>query len=544
MRWFYYLFLWALLFLIYSPVVIQHPTLDLDDRALLDPLTQVSSLGDYQNLVKKNIILDVQPVRDLSFWLEIQFEKISGWRNSQLINLIFWWAALALLFEILRRKGVGFWIACSVVTVIGVHPVATTSVAWTASRKHLLSLLFVSLMAWLWFHPQIQKMRYQILFLFCYLFMGFSQPINLLFPWVLYFVEIQKTGVRFLKEKWVLIAGTAVIAVTVYVLNRNYYLGEFVCQTGLALPKYLEEEKQKLIFRIMVWGRSFYQLLIPTSATTVPYNILKEKSVVGIFMLSIFFAWSVYSDRIRKCWDLRVVLLLVFCPLMVMTFKLTVHLGWDTYMLSALWSLGFLAILLKNEKRVKIVGSILIVYLGWISHSRAQLWLKDESVWRFGYESEGTAFAQENYARVLVNQNKDWELAKELIQNLEYKRPKQIRLPYLKSRLFFYAPYSFDKKKQLFLENEMIHPWYQYYFAALFASEGRYREAHERLEQMLPLYEVPPRIALGDEFATYVSKWTKMCVLAGEKDCEQRILNQIQQSEKSQPKPNKCIVSD
>ena len=291
------------------------------------------------------------------------------------------------------------------------------------------------------------------------------------------------------------------------------------------LPKFLPSEEQKLIFRIFVWGRSFYQLVDPFAASPVPYRILKSETFFGLFLL-ISFVGIVYKFR-KKFYKDRLILalLLMASPILLMTVRLTHHLGWDTYLLSSVWALGLFGGAYRwkaSPSRFEIVlGVVFSMMLAALSFHFASSWASDQQLVKQAYFKEGSFFAQENYARQLLIDGSDWTLAKDLIEDLEKKSPQRILLPYLKARLAFQAPLNPVEKRKLFLDIETSHPWVQYYFAAFEASQGHSDLGNMRLHRLWANSREDIRRVMGDLFPIYVSNWRKMCEQAEAPDCHE-----------------------
>ncbi|MEK6775214.1 MAG: hypothetical protein AABY64_14835 [Bdellovibrionota bacterium] len=538
----FYILLFFILLITYSAPILNHPALSFDDTSLLEPLKSVDSLQKYNELIQQNIILDVQPVRDLSFWLELQVEKFTGFRNSQLVNLLIWFFTLLFLDQILKFwKVQNIW-RYFIVSLVAFHPAVASSVAWTSARKHLLSAFFLSVIVHLWITRCSFSLKDKIKFFIFYFLLCFSQPINFLAPFLILFGEFLTTSHQRLKKllsRYDLIIGFILLAVFCVYINLTYYTGDYIKQSGEMLPKFLPPENQKLIFRIFVWGRSFFQLINPLAASPVPYKILKPETFIGIFLLFVFL-FSIWIFR-NKFWRDRLTLslLLMASPILMMTVRLTHHLGWDTYLLTTIWSLGLLFGAFKYNaepsKLVQTFGVIIIfVYVG-LSYGFASDWSSDQRLVAQAYYKEGSFFAQENYARQLLLEGKDWTLAKELIHDLENKSPSRILLPYLKARLIYQAPVEANEKRRLFLETETLHPWMQYYFAAFEASQGNPMAGYLRLNKIWRNSQEEVKRVMGPLFYIYVSNWYKMCEQAKVQDCH---WIQLELDKKSKQKPD------
>lgn len=518
----FFIFLFSLLVAVYSKPIFFHPTLNFDDTSLIGPLKEVHSLEKYKELIDQNVILDVQPVRDLSFWVELEVERLTGFRNSQALNLLLWFGALLFLNSILTKWNVSPFFRYGIIAVVSMHPVVTSSVAWTSARKHLLSLFFLAWLLHLEFNQRSKNFRskqYVICFLMC-----FSQPINMLAPLLVSACDwwVNRKKKSLFEYKYVL--GFVLIAGICAFVNMNYYTGDYVKQTGEILPKFLAEENQKMIFRIFVWGRSFFQLINPAAASPVPYRILKDETFMGLALLGVFILTLWFFRRKFTADRMAVALVLVASPVLMMTIKLTHHLGWDTYLLSSVWSLGLFAgsfqwPQISSRKALGVLAGIAAIN-GGFSFAFASKWATDHDLNEFAYRKEKIFFAQENYARQLLHENQNWTLAKELVDDLEQKSPQRITIPYLKARVVYQAPVSPQEKRQMFLDIETSHPWIQYYFAAFEASQGQVDRGYLRLKRLWLASREEIFKVTQELFPVYVSNWSKMCERAKLEDCQ------------------------
>ncbi|HMV41198.1 MAG TPA: hypothetical protein PKD50_01600, partial [Leptospiraceae bacterium] len=79
-----------LVFLYWKPIT-SGTTLNFDDQVILTPLYNVHSFSDYIELVKDNTIFDLQPIRDLSYILEIKLARFFQITlHPQAVNLFLW----------------------------------------------------------------------------------------------------------------------------------------------------------------------------------------------------------------------------------------------------------------------------------------------------------------------------------------------------------------------------------------------------------------------------------------------------------------------
>src|SRR3954471_21385770 len=72
-----------------------------DDPILIEPLATMSSFGQWIDRYRENQIWDVQPVRDLSLWIDSKLTEASGFDTFHLTNLLIWFACCLLIKALL-----------------------------------------------------------------------------------------------------------------------------------------------------------------------------------------------------------------------------------------------------------------------------------------------------------------------------------------------------------------------------------------------------------------------------------------------------------
>jgi hypothetical protein len=68
--------IFAVAFLLYSPLIFHGAITSYDDTMLMLPLKLVRSATDYFDALRTGAVLDIQPVRDLSFFIDL---SLGGW---------------------------------------------------------------------------------------------------------------------------------------------------------------------------------------------------------------------------------------------------------------------------------------------------------------------------------------------------------------------------------------------------------------------------------------------------------------------------------
>ncbi len=127
-----------------------------DDVGIIQANPVVHSLGNLRDMLttpywggwgKTNT--SYRPVLILSFALNYAWTGLNPW-SYHFVNVLLHTAAVALLFHLLRRHGVGFRAAAAAATLFAVHPVHTEAVANVVGRAELLAAVFFGLAWWSW----------------------------------------------------------------------------------------------------------------------------------------------------------------------------------------------------------------------------------------------------------------------------------------------------------------------------------------------------------------------------------------------------------
>lgn len=535
----------VLCLVLYWQPIAKAPLLDFDDKALASPMAQVVSFHDYLGLWNDNVIVDVQPVRDLSYWLEYRIEAVSGFRNHQLVNLLLWLGILAMLFTLMEQQQFARWLIVGLVTYAAIHPAAVNSVAWTAARKHLLSMLFVTIATWSWLRYQKTKTThsqrgwYYWLTTASYVLSVWSQPISALFPIWAWSVDVQergkKTAANLGKATWKTLP-LAINGAVVLWINMTYYAGprfqeHFSAGGG---TKYLAESWSTAADRLLILGRYTYQLILPTLPSICPYDLSMPEGFVGLMLLPLVLL--VFFKSVPRKEFYRWTLLMAL-PLFVVTAKRTQHTGWDTYLLPAMtgWILlmGFalqrLAVWARHSphaflKPVALTfAAALFVFLSAETKISADAWASDRTLWVKALERESYHMAiVANAKRALMDG--DHKRAWELISWLKDAYPHHPDLGYLLGQGIYKNPNMSPPQKYAEFEKNMLSsPWYQYYWAALEATQGQYAEADDRIQKLWDQDQKGAVLAFAENLGLMAANWQAMCEKAHRTECASRV---------------------
>ncbi len=469
-----------------------------DDKILVSPMEQINSISEYLNAIKVGRIYDVQPVRDLSYWVDIQAKQFVPFASFHLTNAIIWLATIFLIYLILLRLGVSKWSIYGTTALYAFHPVFINSVAWIAARKHLLSTFFIIAATFLVVdacqsHRAKELKRSTLVGILVFYFLAcFSQPINVLWP-VFALVYLAGHGFRLLRSATgkMLLFFCAGIGFFCLYLNLKYYTGIFVAQNG-GIGKYVSPEHNDLGVRLLALGRYFFQVICPVwpcISSPYPGSI---KNMIGLALLPIFvFILKKYGNR--ECWFW---LLYFTLPLVPVLAKMTNIFMSGTYLMNA--GLGvFFALVFVIEKnksffaeriRVVIVAfvcSLVLSFFFYKSVEQSRAWESNLQLWENAYLTEATPTNATKYGLFLLDAGQIEPALNIALQVKEWD-PDQHDLPLLLAKSTFdYPGWGTEKKIALLEHNRMNSPWFFYYLAGLYASHSRYDQAFSEMRSAM-----------------------------------------------------------
>ncbi|MCP4639699.1 MAG: tetratricopeptide repeat protein [bacterium] len=148
---------------VFAPVV-AYDFVDYDDPALVanNPVVhQGLTVHGIRNAFATTVIGHWHPVTLLSYMLDATVYGMSG-RGFHGTSLLIHLANTILLFFVLRRATGAVWASAFCAAFFGVHPLHVEPVAWIASRKDVLSTLFLFLTLWAYLdyvdRPSVRRM--------------------------------------------------------------------------------------------------------------------------------------------------------------------------------------------------------------------------------------------------------------------------------------------------------------------------------------------------------------------------------------------------
>ena len=334
---------------IYGPHVRLDHLWYLDDHALIDPVFLAHSWADYKNAP----ILDVAPLRDLSYGLDRAFFQWTGVTIFHLHNALLWGLIVYLIYLILanfffdaaklKTNPPCHHMALLVALLVLVHPMFSLDIFWAAARKHLLAVCFTLLNTYYWCHyhqtwpyarlPDLSK-KFIARTAFLYLAALNAWPIVILWPlWALtcrWFIWREKISLKknvreILAQDKLITLCLLLIALSMAGLNLHYYphSGPHGKLHGVSWAS------------LAAFGQYFFNFIWPFKIA-IGYPMATRESLLGL-SLGLFFGYLTFKVMPRRWWFTW--MLYYFCSLAVVTLNLSHIYVSDTYHTGGGWIL-------------------------------------------------------------------------------------------------------------------------------------------------------------------------------------------------------------
>ena len=468
-----WLALLSILFLTYARLITQDPFLTYDDNFVVLPLQNIYSLQNYINSVLSGSVLDITPVRDLTYIIDFYLVQNSNYWGFHLSNLLIWISILYFFKKILdlysdqtfNQKAL-VWIF---IFFYALSPVSTSSVAWISARKHLLSTLFILLAQYTFLkNKDLRFSLKNIIFIsFFYILSILSQPINVLwvlFSWV--YLYYQKK----IQHNKLILSVLTTISILGLAINLYYYSGPYV-NWSMQEGKY--SESSSLGSSFLAFGRYFYLTLFPFDASPVSHFQGSWQNLVGLFLL-VLFSYIVYKNRKSN------VLLICyfsyfFIPLIPVTAKITRIFCSDTYLLNACLGIYIvLFLILKNylSKKVLSLLSLYVLAVFIYNLSYIKLFTDAKNIWEFSYLKEPNTIAIAALASASISERNHIN-AEKLIDELYELDPKHKYIEKLKiDNIYLDSKLTHAEKAEQILKIESKVPYAHYILSKIYLNEN------------------------------------------------------------------------
>jgi hypothetical protein len=358
--------LFVVMFCSFFPSVVAHKKADPDAQYIIPILQQISGPLNYFQKMASLELIDVQPLRDLSLFIDLFFYDHLSLNTFVLQNLLWWWASCFIILELLtkmfpncEKKKVTL-----LIIAFSVYPLFSTTIVWGMARKHLMSFFFITLAT-----EALILSRKKIIIITCYLLAMLSQPIGILWPiWAIGYVSFQKKD--FKKDFMSIFPVLVGIALFAGIWNHHYYHSSKVYLLHFA-PK--PDTFFKPADQILALGHYVSDLVIPYFPS-FQYTLGHWSTLVGLLLLTLL-STTLYKFKKLKSSSLWV-LFFLFPLIPILTQPEMMQ---DTYLLIP--SLGVLILILQNIPNLSERFLYVMIGIGVIfSFQESKIWLSKKTM--------------------------------------------------------------------------------------------------------------------------------------------------------------------
>ncbi len=390
---------------IYGSTINDPTLLKRDDLFYLDPLWSIASISDFFHYLRSPAAMDFQPIRDLSWLLDIFLERETGVRFFRAHNLVLWLGCCFLFWkwigEIVEDSDASLYL----VSLFSVHPLYLNSVAWISARKHLLAFLFF--LGLMWVFEKRRRGRGGVLadtaIVVLYLLSVFSQPILVFLPvWLALVTTLDLGGFRgrrfFSRENYSRLTTLLVLTILmvgVVVVQRNHYYAYYRTALEPAI-KVATMDWMSLSppgEALLALGRYFFQVAVPLRYAVV-YDEHSLLNMLGLGLGALFFGLLGARKGGRNALEFGALFLIC---LILPVLKIRTLFVSDTYLLGA--SVAFWAGLGKMTSRRlvrhRFFPLFILLGFGVLAFKSAQLipaWRSDSAMWSHAYKVEPSCY--------------------------------------------------------------------------------------------------------------------------------------------------------
>lgn len=415
-------FLLIILMVFYWNMLKSNTYFTIDDIALIGPVQRISNFfARYWEIER----IDIQPVRDMTFYLDsciLKLTKFFSFRYTSL--LIHFYCVLFVIKHLLKKTDKIF--AYLVGLLIAINPVYVLSISWISARKHLLATLFI-LAAYdvLSGEEKFSYKRLVFYFTFCVLSF-YSQPIHLWFPlWALFYYLFKDRPFKFDKKIIALILGV-IASIVAGLHNIIYYHSTKAPKAVNVTTNYSLDDISQMI---NAYSRYFFNTFVPTNLH-VYYSGAAVQNLYGIVFLA-FYIFTLFKVKKNST---RIFLLAPLGALsLVIVHKIGCYVS-DTYSLLFTYliiSLAMIKLYQSTTKKIIIypVLAILILFNGYLLKNRVKLFQSGLDIFKYDITNEFTASSFTNYVNNLIILNKNAEALSLFLKFSDVLGPEGITIP-------------------------------------------------------------------------------------------------------------------
>lgn len=308
-----------LYFQIYTPQTYNKQLFIQDDEYILAPIVNAK---DFFSIYSGEVI-DIQPVRDLTYWIDLKIQPYFTFNTYKMTNLIIWYLCFVLIYFMF----VGFnetykiqisKIACLVIAgIILMHPSMSIPIAWISSRKHLLAFMFILLATTL--HLRFLRNNLKRFFFFSQLAFVLSLLSHVIYApwclWVLYTMYDFKLlkNVRMFAFPFICCFLGALITLSNYFFYKSLYQKlNFATIQGINVGY----TRETILMPLLSFGRYFINF-VDFGSSNILYHIKTIPNYIGAVF---FLTFVLLCLKKFKLPIIRSLMILFFCSSLTFTF--------------------------------------------------------------------------------------------------------------------------------------------------------------------------------------------------------------------------------
>lgn len=369
----------------------------IDENIIITPLGQINSLSEYYEARDKHKIYDIQPIRDLSHFLDVSLGKINE-KVSQigiLHNLILLFIIVFVFKNVLLKFNIHPINANYFSLIFLFHPAVYEIFIEPTSRKHILASLFFLICIYVFHELKQRKTLASLIVLLTFSLSVLSHPITLFTP---YFLFLYKGVKNELKTKIIILAPSILMSLYLAFLNYQYYAVKYKEMTNLS-KVYGEFNFGKTLLCI---GLHLKQIFMPFFFSQYYFNLhVSELAFVSIFIITVLFLFK--SSRYKELHYL-----FPFLSVMIILYHRQVDLIFlNTYVLIPLLSILFL---LANFHFNKLIKKIVILVIITTTSYRTYIRHDDTRFFKSAYKNQPNCHQLQSFVHQLaLNDSTDLE---------------------------------------------------------------------------------------------------------------------------------------
>lgn len=464
-----------LLLMTYFKVLSSHSVVNPDAQFILERLA--TRQDQYLSDLFSFLTIDFQPIRDLTFYIDLKFNEYLGWNTFVWQNTAWWFASAMILRRLLERifpaaPNVTLWL---IVCAFSVYPLFGQVLPWGIARKHILALIFILLATnELLAYELKQKSSHAIKLCLFYLLSVLSQPISVGWPiWAsvyCWYKKIRGSG------KWCALLG--VLQIILMAINYWYY------KTSIAFAFYYPPKATdpfNIADKLLALGHHLFQICLPY-LPAFQYQLGHWTSLAGLGLLVVIGLFIYKTTYLHTYLHWLIFMLL---PLgVVMTDS---HMLFDTYLLipAVVFFVFLTAVVIRYPESPRV---LMVAILLWVPFTAvtSSSWTDEISMQEQGFHNRPGCLSAITYLKSSYELQAPTPLD---AKNYVYENRCQLASSVMVTLHTYMLYYESDIPLSERLTNLRVLAERDFFaqavLAALFVKEKRFDEADEEINKLI-----------------------------------------------------------